>query len=102
MRIPTALTILIMLTCLACGDDDDAGGNGNACSPDSCYAWCEEEKAEELEECNDICAIEAYCTTDDECSCNFYPCDNTACATWCQENTDLDGGACDLLTCECF
>lgn len=106
MKTKTAFAVaaLLALACAgtACDGDDDDGDSGASCSPASCQALCEEEHATDLEECNEICAIEAYCTSDDECSCTFYPCDNDACAAWCQANTDLDSGACDLLSCECF
>jgi len=99
--IVSALVMPFLLACPACDDDDDGGDGGSACSHDMCNAWCEDQHASELDDCNEICGIEAYCTTDDECSCNFYPCHNPACDAWCQENYDV-GGACDLLTCECF
>ena len=95
-----ALALSSLLAVPACGDDDD-DGSGAACSHDMCNAMCEDQHAAELEDCNEICGFEAYCTTDDECSCHFYPCHNPACQAWCQENHDLDG-ACDLLSCECF
>jgi hypothetical protein len=101
MRPWTALPLLLAIACTACGGDDDDGDSGNTCSPDMCYATCEQQHAEDLEECNDICGIEAHCTTDDVCSCHFYPCYNPACEAWCQDHYDV-GGACDLLACECF
>jgi len=102
MKPALAIALGCLLAAWGCGGDDDDADAGNACSYDMCYATCEEQHAADLEDCNDICAIEAYCTTDDVCSCHFYPCHNDECVAWCQENTDLDGGACDLLTCECF
>jgi hypothetical protein len=104
MKRKTAFAIIALLAlagaATACGDDDD--DSSTSCSGAACQALCEEQHADDLEECNEICALEAYCTADDECVCTFYPCDDDACAAWCQANTDLDGGACDPLNCECF
>ena len=102
------LAVAILAPLAACGEEDGCEECAETgCTPQECLELCEEEWADELAGCEDICSVDAYCLSSGICECAFRPCDDEACDEMCRQSRGEPAGACGAisgnpLSCDCY